>query len=465
MSKTTGADISSQAAGARIFGVCVTLYLAANMLLRWLRTSLLRTEWGLPPNSAITVLELALASLIPVFVCGLALTFLFQRGRLGRWLAVLATMLCLMVIEGDMNWYSMSHQHTQWHDLEMFLTSSWTQHFGLRTADFVQFGKLFALHLLVIGVIFTASQLRWTQMHCPAPRCSLRTLLVLCAVLCVAMKVSVVAARTTGEKHLTTIADANPLYIGLFDDQLVDALQGSQLPLLAPLNAAIRAASAAPEDSVPASLPVQGPGWRPNILVVGVESWNFSNVTVETMPFFTGLRAHCVTGDNHYSTGNMTLYGVIGLLSGRPVVGLKPRADSPLRRLAALGYRTYALGGRLEAGTDGAIKDYLNQFSQYTELGADDWGKLDKVDAWLRSSPTFVYVHYWSTHFWYKHGAEYARFEPETAPDITFDSDTMYSRRQEIVNRYRNTLVELERLASALVRLSRPGQHDRCFNR
>lgn len=124
MSKTTGADISSQAAGARIFGVCVTLYLAANMLLRWLRTSLLRTEWGLPPNSAITVLELALASLIPVFVCGLALTFLFQRGRLGRWLAVLATMLCLMVIEGDMNWYSMSHQHTQWHDLEMFLTSS-----------------------------------------------------------------------------------------------------------------------------------------------------------------------------------------------------------------------------------------------------------------------------------------------------------------------------------------------------
>jgi glucan phosphoethanolaminetransferase (alkaline phosphatase superfamily) len=418
---------------ARAFGIGVTVYLLLNLMGRWLRTTLLQVGWGLEPPPPLVTLGLAAANAAPALLLGLLAGLLFAAGRWGRWAAPLAVWAAVVFVEADMTWYAMSHEHVTWRDMRMFAAESWSDHFGLNPAETRQFAILAGLHLAAIAVIAALSRHPWAWR---LPACRASAVIGLAA----ALKLAVIAAGVFGLAGLKNVAKANPLYWAALDEQVEYAFARSRYDRIDAINAAIRTGAAERQASA-----APAPATRPNILVVTIESWNQGAVTAEAMPFLNGLRDRCLTAANHHSTGNITNYGITGLLTGRPVIGLEAVADSPLALLRRAGYATRLAGGNLLSGVHGTIGAQLKDFSEAADFGADDEAKLAPVIEELRRpGPRFVHVHYWGTHFWYKHRPEFTRFTPETPEGFAFDARGMAAHHAEIVNRYRNTLAELD---------------------
>ena len=449
----------------------LTLWLALNLVLRWLYWPLFQSHgpFGIAqptlPDLAL-LLACTLCSSLLFALVGLLLGALHRRW--GDVLIAVYAALSLIALEADIGWYAMSKSHVTLGDLQLFLTQNWQHHFGIQPHDIWRFVRVACAHIAAVCVIYSLHrQLRrharshralgWLR-RASAWRHAFATLLLL-----VLAAQSYTMLRRGGEYARTVwdvAASANPYYISAADHWLRKArLPDTWVHFNARLGTARGQATPLPR-AVPASLARQpAPARRPDILFLTIESWNMALSDQRTMPYFSSLAQRCHIGTNHYSGANQTELGILSLLYGDPNIffaGYRQHASvvrqSPyIQALGKLGYST----GRVvsDLTQQNTIPRYLASFNQAEVVNQQDWDNIATIAARLRHpGPAFVHAHYYATHYPYLHAPDYAAHRPETPPQFNFQSTNLALNRHAIVNRYRNTLGELDAWLKALLR-------------
>lgn len=445
----------------------LTAWLAFNLVLRWLYWPLFQS------HGPFGIAQPTLPDLVLVVACTLCSSLLFALGALllgalhARWGgAIIAAyaLLSLLALEADIGWYAMSKSHASLGDLQLFLTQDWRHHFGIQRHDIVRFCKIAGVHAAVVAALCWLH--RRLRRHAPAHR-ALARLQAACAqrhmlpalLLLALLGQGYTMLRRGGDGARTVwdlAANANPYYISAADRWL----HAARLPMPfvrfnARLQAARVQAGRAPPQALPASLAVApsrpAPPQRPDILFLTIESWNVNLANQRAMPYFASLAQRCHVGSNHYSGANQTELGILSLLYGDPALffaGYRQHASvvrqSPyIVALGKLGYDT----GRVvsDLTQQNTIPRYLASFNQAEVVNQFDWENIHTIAARLRHPrPAFIHAHYYGTHYPYLHAPNFNAHRPETPPGFNFQSANLALDRGAVINRYRNTLGELD---------------------
>jgi len=427
-------------------------WLSAQILLRWINWPLFHGHgaygWeqpGLAQLAALILVSVAPAALLLLFL-GLALRR--RDPRTGVWIAWGVILALIAVVELDMSWYVLAKSHITWRDVHMFLTESWADHFGIRPGDIARFALLMTVHALALGAAAWGA-LRWSA-RLPLSGARLARLgLAGSVILLVAGQVGALVNAAEGDKNQwVSVVQANPLAPGLWHAVAdSDWMRDGDLDELE-----ARLVSEAPS---PPPAPV---GLAPgaDVLLVTVEGWNYNHFDERTMPFTWALKDRCRYAARHFSTGNATHYGVLGLLFGSPPYFYRgPETEgvtgSPfVTALNETGYRTRRIGADLSIHRNLGL--YLENFSEPAVEQKDDWKNLESaLEALGRPGGDFLYLHYGQTHFPYRHAPEFTVFTPEVPADFDYFSPDLDRYREAVVNRYRNTLRELDAWLTRLV--------------
>jgi hypothetical protein len=460
-------------------------YVSATLLFRWLRAPLFNGVGadGWPAPSSIELAYLIYMTCLPVALWTLLAYGAARRLPAAQGTAVVLVMclLVLAVVEIDDAWYSISGHHVTWREAWLFVTENWALHYGIRFSDERSFAMRMGKHVLRLLLLFFGARViaRWKRgqrYFGPwfAPGLVAVLVLVFGDILLSAYQVS------RGDDQWQTVADANPFRIHPIDRVFVNAFAyafGDRADLAAANIAFARAvhdvAITRSNDSVEGAASRQQIGAAPelyNVVVVTIEGLNVRLVDSATMPFWTELASRSTSLRDHYSTGNVTEYGVLGLLFGappdfyhgtetlpwrRPLPSAKEllRAGSPyIAEFGRHGYHTRLISWELSSWAQ--VGDYLRDFNEPAFESTDDWKLLPELSRELKSSGRhLVYMHYNGTHFPYQHAARYLHFRPEVPDDFDYTSGSMHEQEAQITNRYRNCLVELDAWLRSLVNL------------
>ncbi len=431
-----------------LFLVFVFLWLAANIVLRWLNWPLFHGHgaYGWPQPTLFELAVLVLVSVAPAALLLLLLGWAVRRLHTVRALTVTAVVvwILLLVVELDMSWYALGKSHITWRDVHMFLTEPWEEHFGIHAADIARFALLMTVHAGVLSLAAWVAW-RWGGRMAFGGRHGARLVGLGALVLLFSGQAAALWRAEGGDRdQWVSVVHANPLAPGLWR-VLADSSW-----LRDPALDAVEAALAERDGELPAAV-AQGQvsAGMGDLLLLVVEGWNWRLFDEHTMPFTWGLKDRCRYAGHHYATGNSTHYGVLGLLFGDvPYFYRGPQTEgvsgSPfVDALNAAGYRTQRIGADLTLHRN--LGFYLDNFSEPAVEESDDWKNLDTALAALaRSGGDFVYLHYGKTHFPYRHDPRYTVFEPEVPENFDYFSSRLQGLREAVVNRYRNTLRELD---------------------
>jgi hypothetical protein len=390
-------------------------------------------------------------------------------GNWGMRLTVVLLLLMLTAIELDHAWYGMSGHHATWREARLFLSEDWKLHYGIRATDETWFVQRMSLHFIGLCGVFAVARLGslWDR----AQRCFDAPFRRVIAVVAVLFFVDILLAGyevSRGSDQWQAVADANPLRINSAD-RLSARLFSYGTEHDADLDAANRAflqateiATHAHAESTTMFHDASADHHPPyNVVIVTIEGLNARLIDSTTMPFFTELSARSMSLASHYSTGNVTEYGVLGVLYGAPPDFYRGTLTVPWRRQLSFdkqtpqhgspyidqfnehGYHTRLISWELSSWANLGV--YLRNFSQPAFETSNDWKTLAVLQDELRASgPHLVYMHYNGTHFPYDHGQMYDRFAPEVPSTYSYASWRMRQAAPAITNRYRNCLLELD---------------------
>lgn len=464
---------ASQRRHVALLVTLVALYLGAFLVLRWLHVPLLEghARDGWQPPSAATRAHLVLATLLPVVLWAVLVHALWRRlpGPLGASVLALALFPVLALMEMDVAWFRMSESHLGWRELSMLATED-LRDWGVPPEQQVHYAKRVAKHGAALAAFWLAAgvlaRLPWPTLRLARGRMALALLLPICVVDTVA--VGYRFSRDLAQWVL--VSEANPVR-ATFLDRLAERIFRSRSADLEAAELALSAARASRGAPMPVSSgqPVAAPGTRArhSVLLITVEGLNPRYVDAESMPFLSELAARSLVAERHYATGNATEYGILGLLYGSPVdfvvpMRALPEVDSPAfapERQAASPYleafEREGYGRRVVSRAIlhwAGLSAYLHGFDRPPfevpgvsgTLGAD-WGLVDAlVEELAAKEPRLVVTHLVGTHHPYTHLPEYTRFEPEVPEGFDYFAFDLAQHREAIVNRYRNTLVELD---------------------
>lgn len=459
--------------GLRWFITVFALYASTCLIFGWVRAPLFLGvgEDGWPAPSLGMMMYLLYMTALPVALWCLIAYALACRmpGNWGMRLTVLALLLMLTAIELDHAWYGMSGHHATWREARLFLSENWKLHYGIRSTDETWFVKRMSLHVFGLACVYVASRsgAMWERaQHCfDVP---FRRVIAIVAVLFFADILLAGYEVSRGNDQWQAVADANPLRINSADRLSAHLFSyGSQHN--ADLEAANRAFDQATADAMHlraestamfhAANAHGGPPY--NVIIVTIEGLNARLIDSTTMPFWTQLAGQSLSLLSHYSTGNVTEYGVLGVLYGAPPDFYRGTLTVPWRRQLPFdkqplqpgspyveqfnqhGYHTRLISWELSSWANLGV--YLRNFSQPAFETSDDWKLLPVLKQELAAQgPHLVYMHYNGTHFPYDHGAIYNRFLPEVPSTYSYASWRMRQEAPLITNRYRNCLLELD---------------------
>ena len=451
-------------------------YLCATLVFRWLRQPLffgVQAD-GWPAPSFGEQAYLVYMTCLPAALWTLLAYGAAKRlpAAWGMNVVLVVCVLALAVVEIDDAWYSMSGHHGTWREARLFATENWALHYGIRFSDersfLLRMGKhVLRLVLLFFGVHLIAHWKRGQRYFTVSFGRALTAVLVLAFVdlLLSGYRIS------RGDDQWEAVADANPFRIHPLDRVFVRAFSYA-LSDRADLAAAnIAFAQAVHDVTITRSRSADGssasqenpgvPRERYDVVIVTIEGLNAHLSDSTTMPFWTELAARSTSLRDHYSTGNVTEYGVLGLLFGGPPdfyrgtsslpwqrelpSGKQPlQAGSPyVAEFGRHGYHTRLISWELSSWAQ--IGAYLQNFNEPAFEATDDWKLLPELSRELKSSsPHLIYMHYNGTHFPYQHAPRYSRFRPEVAANFDYTSGGMHAQAAQITNRYRNCLLELD---------------------
>ena len=422
-------------------------YLCLNTIMRWLRWPLFHGhgEYGWAQPDVLEYARLLGICLLPIVVACLVVYLLVQRVIRSRsgllWLAC-ALWLLLLVLEADMSWYHVSKRHLGWSELNVIVFTPIAT-IGLSSAGLYRFAGLAAAHAVVIALIYVVST-RWSR-HGAQPARGLRAVAVFALLGFLAVPVLLGRASVLGDQQMEAIADAHPLRIAALG-QIYRAMSGysGQLRELNALYASLPAALPVPAgNALGTALPPLADTDRDVIVLVleGLNAHYFSDLSALRV-----LDAHAVHGQRHYSTGDCTHYGLLGLSHGEPMLfygGARRPQSHPVQTLDDAGFVSRRFG--MDVSAFGNIEQYSSNFSEPTVAPTSNWALLPALRDYLAPSgqPKLAFVYYEGTHFPYLHDARFSSFQPEVPVGFDYSGWDMQRQRRAIINRYRNTLAEL----------------------
>jgi Sulfatase len=441
-------------------------YFSFNLVLRWLRWSLLsgqaKNGWSAP--SVPVMLYQVFMSCLPVAFWG---WFAYVVARRFPRLCNRAVLMVLFFVftaaaELDMNWFIMSRSHLTFADASAFLAGS-PDDMGMDGSEIMRFVMLLVRHAVAIGVLWLVSipvahylfKLRllaragvgWRKLG----------LVLGLLVLVDSVWIGYCSRHDRGQYNPSQwgfAAYANPARIDILDRLWRDVF--CEQPDLEAANQALSAAVQGSDRATRAHRGDKPASPRPDtVVVVAVESMNARLVKQTPMPFWKGLASRSLQMERHYSTGNCTQYGVLGLLYGSPPVfynGALGQDQSPyLDLFAERGFHTRRITSPMAAFRN--MGDYLARFTQPAFEERDEWVLLPQAHAFLsQPGPHLLFLFYNKTHYPYRHADSFTHFTPEVPEDFHFQSWDAVRHADEITNRYKNCLLEFDAWLHTLVK-------------
>jgi membrane-anchored protein YejM (alkaline phosphatase superfamily) len=194
-----------------------------------------------------------------------------------------------------------------------------------------------------------------------------------------------------------------------------------------------------------------------DVVLIAVESLNYHLVDITKMPNWENLAQHSIVLSNHYSTGNSTHLGVLGLLYGAPVTFYKGQESFGVPQSAFLelfkkhGYHSKRISGELTAHR--LLGAYLNGFTEPVFESSDDAALIPEFRRTM-SGPghKFVFLFYYGTHFPYLHSSKYEDYVPEVRDNFDYNSWDVRKYDKQIINRYKDCLEEFDSWLGAVLR-------------
>jgi hypothetical protein len=443
--------------------VLVGLYLYGHTVVRWVGYTLwyaddFSSTWETTFGE--TAYQVYMAGL-PLLVWGLVFYAAARRFPriLNTAVILLLILLCLGFVEADMHWYQQSRRHVSWADIQAFASLDLKSDMGLGASNYWRFAGLMGAHAVCFGFLcLLAPRLARSRVFRGLTRVRGKVLALALACL-IAVDVAVVYYfgrdfnAEDGYSQWRELARANPLRLRFLDDLFAkgaDRISGRGADLEAANDQLASLPSSGPEgrraERSGRSVPVrfQDP---PNVVFITVESLNFQVAAETDLPYFQGFARRCLRLHHHYSTGNCTHYGILGMMYGSPVTFFQgslsgPGSPSPyLELFAAHGYKSRLISTRLL--DHHALGDYLPNFTEPTFVGATDRSLVPEFRREMaRKGPRFTFLFYLDTHFPYNHSSTYSKYVPEVADDFDLFAWDVLDYRVPIVNRYKNCLVE-----------------------
>lgn len=438
--------------------ILLSAYVCANLACRWLSFTLF-SGWGFgwerprPVETAYQLFSVCLAVfpwafLVYVGACAVPRV-------LNRWTLAFLAFCAVAAIELDMSWYYLSRIHITSRDVVMFLTQPLKEHFGIQNSDVIRFSMVVAVHALAIGGLVVvgsviAGRQRLASLRGP------RSAFVAIGLVVALVGDGLIVGRYIDDdrRQWQKLAYQNPLRLGLADG-IWSEVSGTRRDL----DMANEAVAALKREQGESRREVAGlvrlaslPGHeerRFDVIVVAIEGFNQRLMTPESMPFLSSRGRSWLTAENHYSTGNATHLGILGLAFGAPPVFYKGTTlkDLPTSKYIDMfvqrGYRVRLFS------TDLVAHHYTGRYlTNFTEPGLeakDHWKLLTIAKEELaRPGRHLVLFYYGGTHYPYLHDARYHQFQPETPVGFYFARRDLYNYRQQIENRYQNTLREVD---------------------
>jgi hypothetical protein len=464
-----------------VFVTLVGVYVSVHILFRWLFTLLFdsnRTwigEYFGPKNQTLleSIYHIFMSALPIVFWCALIYAALARS----RWLthcslAFLIAAWGMVFLEADMQWFRMSRQHITWADIHGFFSIDGINDIGLREADYARFYTMLFIHGGVLALCIPAAWLLcWLGAHRRLEFLVRRRTLTALVIL---MLADVIIVRHSGEdidvEDISTpwrdLAQANPLRLRFLDEWyggFTNRFSAKHHDLVA-ANAYLSTIAPGECPGAMHGIHVGGRSQFPadDVLVIAIESLN-PDVFAETeLPFLDEFSKKCLRLKNHYASGNGTHYGLLGLMYGTPITFYKGGLVTPLScpyldRFTARGYRSSAIStrlfgdGHLDAGGYHFLGDYVwnwtrpERIAECVRQTEDDWSIVPHFHRELaKPAPRFTFLFYLNTHFHYWHAPEYSKYQPEVDEDFNYNRSDLERYRPAIVNRYKNTLLEMD---------------------
>ncbi len=427
-----------------LYAGVATVYYFLNFVFRWSRYLIFSGHgvYGWPAPTTLQQLGIFAGSFAGPLLAFLAIAGVARlvARRNALWVLVPAAAATLCFSELDATWYSLSQEHVRLVDVELFLRVNVKAHLGVSARDMshVVFACITHVVVLVLAAVIVwrlvAKRPAWFL-----AAWSSRTLLIAAGVLLVAGNVA--AYGLSVDQAWRQISRSNRLNatLSVFLKKTDPAAR-----VLHDMYAATRA----PVATGTTAAPLLGAAPNVSVIMIALEGWNPAFVDDSMMPFVASLRRQSRVFENHYSSGNNTLIGTLGLIYGQSPAFFFDHAATGQRSLfiddlRAHGYRTAYFGDGLSSYR--FIDGYLANFTDGGSPVTVGDSAIRAIAAFVRSSPrTFTYYYYANTHFPYRHDKRFAKFEPEVADDYEFDANDIRRSRVAIANRYRNTLAEAD---------------------
>jgi hypothetical protein len=432
--------------------------------------------------------------------------FLLTRVRFlaHRRVALIVVLLGLVFFEGDMRWFQMSRKHVSWSEILVAVDVDASSDLGLRSSDYEEIGWQFGSHILFLSILaflagpeprlcipaiwngpvgrsYVGIACRWiyhTILELRLDAIAFRFLSWLdskAAFACVAALVMIdplviwaldkKKQDTQGERTVVrSIADANPLRWHSLDRAWGGIVfsYSEEAQELAAANTALRdldSLSAAPKEPILAIPKPKIPTKPHTILILQAETLNAEIFSQTDLPFLNEFSKKCLRLKRHFSSANATHYGILGLLHGNPVTFFTGpretyRPNPYLDHFKDQGYKTRLITRSVMQHHK--LGHYLPNWTEPVSEPGGDWKPFSPGGDWkvipviheeiAKPGPRLVYTFYHGTHYPYRHDNEprFQQYTPEVDYEFNYNRSDLSKRKDQIVNRYKNTLRQLD---------------------
>jgi hypothetical protein len=485
-----------------IFLLLAAVYVGYGLITRWVEYPLFQADWYYfggepPPWYEFEPLYRWFLTLLPLAAWTGILFFFLSRVRFltHRRVAMIVVFLGLAFFEGNMRWYQMSQKHVSWNEILAVLDQDASADLGLRSSDYQEISWRLAYHFgfLALCAFFAGPEPRYCVQaiwNGPVGRtyfgivCQwfyhaivwLRLETALLRVLgwldskavfaCIAGLVMidpVVIWALDKEKQdnqaertvVRQIADCNPLRF-----QALDRTWDRVVFLYSPDSQEREAANQALRDLDTLSISVKGPklavpkrnvpAHAETILILQAETLSAEIFNQTDLPFLNEFSKKCLRLKRHFSAGNATHYGILGLMHGNPVTFFTGpreyfRPNPYLDHFKEQGYKTRLIT-RSVLGHH-KLGHYLHNWTEPPSEPKGDFKVIPEIHAEIaKPGPRLVYSFYHATHYPYDHDDEprFKKYLPEVDYEFNYNRSGLVEWKEQIVNRYKNTLLQMD---------------------
>ncbi len=494
-----------------IFLLFAAVYVGYHLIRHWVEYPLFRGDWyyfgGDPPPWYEYAYRWFL-TLLPLATWAGIVFFMLTRVRFltHRHVAFIVVVLGLVFFEGNMRWFQMSQKHATWNEIRALFDFDASSDLGLSSSHYEEMAWQLGYHvgILALCAFFAGPEARfclqaiwngpliqpiwngplsktlvgiacrWFYRAIVRLRLQAAVLRVLgwldskAAFACIGLLVMIdpiviwmmdkqkqdnQAERTV----LRQIADTNPLRFQSLDrtwDRVILAYS-PEAQELAAANTALRELDSLEVSSKGPILavPNRRPPTRPdNILILQAESLNAEvfNQTLSDMPYLSKFSQKCLRLKRHFSAGNATHYGIMGLMHGSPVTFFTGpreyyRHNPYLTHLHEKDYKTRVISRSVLSHHK--LGHYVYPWTEPTSEPSGDFKCIPEIHEELKKpGPRLVYSFYHATHYPYDHDDEprFQKYMPEVDYKFNYNRSGLFEWKEQIVNRYKNTLLNMD---------------------